>query len=277
MNVTVPRSRSGTVDTSAARSSGIRPFHKPGAGCTACPRCWRSRRTAVSSSCPIEQTPTSRSICSSTPTTDARAIPAVLPSPARAGVLTRANAALSELVRFRLCPEPSIWLRSASALSPSTSLGGPSTLLDCLRERASHRWQRRERPVCSIAAAAKRGRRATAVGGHARPPVLQVAHLRTSTAAIACMAARSSAVDAPAALSSAMRSRGVWVGWGRTRSSPGGRSALSAGGRSIGEAAGTGGVVVGRRTDEIRVCGEHSDRAPRGLAGARRGARIRKR
>jgi hypothetical protein len=28
-----------------------RPFHKSGAGCAACPRCWRSRRTAVSSSC----------------------------------------------------------------------------------------------------------------------------------------------------------------------------------------------------------------------------------
>ena len=63
------------------------------------PRCWRSRRTAISSSYPIEQTPTSGCICSSTPTTDAHAIPAALPSPARAVVLARVNAALSELVQ----------------------------------------------------------------------------------------------------------------------------------------------------------------------------------
>ena len=76
----------------------VRLFHKPGAGCTACPRCWRSRRTAISSSYPIERTPTSGCICNSTPTTDAHTIPAALPSPARAVVLARANAALSELV-----------------------------------------------------------------------------------------------------------------------------------------------------------------------------------
>src|ERR1700733_10742137 len=75
-----------------------RPFHKPDAGCTACPRCWRSRRTAISSSYLIEQTPTSGCICSSAPTTDARAISPALPSPAGAVVLARANAALSELV-----------------------------------------------------------------------------------------------------------------------------------------------------------------------------------
>jgi hypothetical protein len=40
-------------------TSPARPFHKPGAGCTACSRCWRSRRTAISSSYPIEQTRTS--------------------------------------------------------------------------------------------------------------------------------------------------------------------------------------------------------------------------
>jgi hypothetical protein len=79
-------------------SRGNRPFHKRGTGCVACPRCWRSRRTAVNSSCPIQQPPTSRCVCSSTPTTDARAAPAALPSPARAVVLPRANAALSELV-----------------------------------------------------------------------------------------------------------------------------------------------------------------------------------
>lgn len=50
---------------------GRRPFHQPGAGGVACLRCRRSRRTTVSSSCPIEQTPTSRCICSSTPTTGA--------------------------------------------------------------------------------------------------------------------------------------------------------------------------------------------------------------
>jgi hypothetical protein len=82
----------------ARSSSPARPFHKPGAGCAACPRCRRSRRTAVSPSCPIEQTPMSRCICSSTPTTDARAIAGALRSPARAGVLARANAALPELV-----------------------------------------------------------------------------------------------------------------------------------------------------------------------------------
>ena len=75
----------------------LHPYHKPGAGWVAYPRCWRSR-TAIRSSYRIEQTPTSGWICSSTPTTDARAIPPALPSPARAVVLARANAALSELV-----------------------------------------------------------------------------------------------------------------------------------------------------------------------------------
>ena len=59
-------SRSGRIPEPGARaarcrieSCGSRPFHKPGASCTACPRCRRSRRTAISSSYPIEQTPTS--------------------------------------------------------------------------------------------------------------------------------------------------------------------------------------------------------------------------
>jgi hypothetical protein len=30
----------------SGQSGASRPFHKPGAGCIACPRCWRSRRTA---------------------------------------------------------------------------------------------------------------------------------------------------------------------------------------------------------------------------------------
>jgi hypothetical protein len=80
-------------------TSGDRPFHKPGAGCTACPRCWPSGRTAISSSYPIEHTPTSGCICRSTPTTDAHAIAPALPSPARAAVFAGANATLSELVR----------------------------------------------------------------------------------------------------------------------------------------------------------------------------------
>ena len=100
--------RSGSPGCCSARASGHLiaaalsaapfPFHKPGAGCAAYPRCWRSRRTAISSSHPIEQTPTSGCISSSTPTTDAHATPAALPSPGRAVVLARANAALSELV-----------------------------------------------------------------------------------------------------------------------------------------------------------------------------------
>ena len=57
------------------------------------------QKTAISSSYPIEQTPTSGCICNSTPTTRRSAIPAALPSPARAVVLARANAALSELVQ----------------------------------------------------------------------------------------------------------------------------------------------------------------------------------
>jgi hypothetical protein len=69
------------------QAAASRPFHKPGAGCTACPRCWRSRRTAISSSYPIEPMPTSGCICNSAPTTDTHAIPAALPSPARAVVL----------------------------------------------------------------------------------------------------------------------------------------------------------------------------------------------
>jgi hypothetical protein len=83
-----------------AETAAARPFHKRGARGAACPRCWRSRRTAVSSSCALEQRPTSRYICSFTPTTDTRAIPAALPSPARAVALARANAALSELVQL---------------------------------------------------------------------------------------------------------------------------------------------------------------------------------
>jgi hypothetical protein len=94
---TAPAMQSGLAPDD--ETSADRPFHKPGAGCAACPRGWRSRRTAVSSSRPIEQTATSRCACSSTPTTHARAIPAALPSPPRAVVLARANAALSELVR----------------------------------------------------------------------------------------------------------------------------------------------------------------------------------
>ena len=93
----LPMQLRGSWEQPVARA--CRPFHKPGAGCTACPRCWRSRRTAISSSYPIEQTPTSGFICRSTPTTDAHAIPAALPSPARAVALARVNAALSELVQ----------------------------------------------------------------------------------------------------------------------------------------------------------------------------------
>ena len=65
----------GTISTTVGVARGDHrqtppncPFHKPGAGCAACPSCWRSRRTAVSSSRPIEQTATSRCACSSTPT-----------------------------------------------------------------------------------------------------------------------------------------------------------------------------------------------------------------
>ena len=94
--------RNQTQIPSNSRSAAVdfigRPIQKPGAGWVAYPRCWRSRRTAISSSYLIEQTPTSGCICSSTPTTDARAIPPALPSPAGAVVLARANAALSELV-----------------------------------------------------------------------------------------------------------------------------------------------------------------------------------
>jgi len=44
-------------------------------------------------------------MCSSAPTTDARAISVALPSPARAVVLARANAALSELVPYTSAAE----------------------------------------------------------------------------------------------------------------------------------------------------------------------------
>ena len=89
---------SGHLVAARTLAAAYRPFLKPGAGWVAYPRCWRSRRTAISSSYLIEQTPTSGWICGSTPTTDARAIPPALPSPAGAVVLARANAALSELV-----------------------------------------------------------------------------------------------------------------------------------------------------------------------------------
>jgi hypothetical protein len=76
-----------------------RPFHKPGAGCTACPRCWRSRRSAVSSSCPIGQTTTPRCICSSTPTTYASAMPRLSLRLRERLCSWRPSAALSEIVQ----------------------------------------------------------------------------------------------------------------------------------------------------------------------------------
>jgi hypothetical protein len=56
----------------SGRGTRSRPVRKPGAGGVACLRCRRSRSTTISSSCPIEQTPTSGCACSSTPSTDAR-------------------------------------------------------------------------------------------------------------------------------------------------------------------------------------------------------------
>jgi hypothetical protein len=118
-------------------SCGNRPFHKRGTGCAARPRCWRSRRTAVSSSCPIEQRPSSRFICSFTPTTDTRANPAALPSPARAVELARANAALSET------SVPGGSLRPACTSAPTRSLAailqavGGSACAPLARRRAN--------------------------------------------------------------------------------------------------------------------------------------------
>jgi len=127
-----PRSRSsGCCSARAERSSdrcaiSAAPFvhsHKPGAGCTACSRCWRSKRTAISSSHPIEQTPASRCICSSTPSTDARAIPAALPSPARAVALARANAALSELATPTVRCAPRLLALAEEKQGPRPSVG----------------------------------------------------------------------------------------------------------------------------------------------------------
>jgi hypothetical protein len=53
-------------------AGAARPFHKARRRPRGCPRWWRSRRTAISSSYPIEQTPTSRCVCSLMPT-DGRA------------------------------------------------------------------------------------------------------------------------------------------------------------------------------------------------------------
>ena len=88
-----------------------------------CPRCWRSGRTGISPSYPIEQTPTSGCICNSTPSTDARATPAALPSPAGAVVLARANAALSELVQTNSVVE---CRRRGWSLRPSGSRRAPA-------------------------------------------------------------------------------------------------------------------------------------------------------
>ena len=94
-----------------------------------CPRCWRSRRTANSSSYPIEHTPRSGCICSSAPTTDAHAIPAALPSPARAVVLAGANAALSELVNLisLIAARRGVRVRD-EARAPLVSSSSPSEL-----------------------------------------------------------------------------------------------------------------------------------------------------
>jgi hypothetical protein len=112
---------------SALRTLATRPFHKSGAGCTACPRFRRSGRPAVSSSYAIEQTPTSRCICRGAPTTDARAIPPALPSPARAVVLGPRDAALSELVQ----PERDVrhWRRCCSACDCGYDRAGQITVL----------------------------------------------------------------------------------------------------------------------------------------------------
>jgi hypothetical protein len=127
---------SATADLDVGLALAGRPFHKPSAGCAAYPRCSRSRRTAISSSYPIEQTPTSRCISSSTPTTDARAIPAALPSPARAAVLARANAALSELVQRGNADTDEVRARNAreSRRTDSTAVGGCCSAIGAPRD-----------------------------------------------------------------------------------------------------------------------------------------------
>ena len=130
----------GAARLGSRETPPFRPFHKPGGGCTACPRCWRNRRTAVTRY-PIEQTPTSGCICNSTPTTDAHAIPAALPSPARAVLLARANGALSELVHLVM-----------------SGCGPPACLL--VRERRSRARERRARAARPDRLAKRASRRA---------------------------------------------------------------------------------------------------------------------
>ena len=75
-----------------------RPFHKPTAGSTARPRWWRSRRTPINSSYPIEQMRRQDAYAATRRRRTCASIAATISSPARAVVLARANAALSELV-----------------------------------------------------------------------------------------------------------------------------------------------------------------------------------
>ena len=120
----------GEDPTIWAGAAPCRPFHKPGAGCTACPRCWRSRRTAVSSSYSIEHTPTSGCVCSSTPTDGRARDPAAPTSPARAVVLARRTP------RCRSSSGPAA--RSATTITrPGTARGGIAAVVAARSERNS--------------------------------------------------------------------------------------------------------------------------------------------
>jgi hypothetical protein len=175
------------MQPSAARgeTSGPRPFHKRGTGCAACPRCWRSSRTAVSSSCSIEQRPTSRCVCSFTPTADTRAIPATLPSPARPVELPRANGALSEIVHSTSQHGGDSRCPSARRTSRRRAFGDErdwdvEALETCNRHFAGTRRTRMLGCMCPVAAA----------WGGRRPLVIVAASMtersRRSIASVAC-------------------------------------------------------------------------------------------
>ena len=82
-----------------AETAGSRPFHKRAAGCTACPRCWRAEEPLFARCDRSGKRRRQYAYAAPRRRRDARANPAALPSPARAAVVARASAALSEIVQ----------------------------------------------------------------------------------------------------------------------------------------------------------------------------------
>jgi hypothetical protein len=159
----------GAARRGSRETTPFRPFHKPGAGCTACSRCWRSRRTAVSSSYPIEQTPTSGCICSSTPSTSRARDPGGSPFACESGcarprerpaVGARAKRNCSVALPLRRV-DPGARGR---VLTRCGLLGAPEAGSDSLIDIQT--GDLRSEPACLLPAAAGEGYRAMGIATH---------------------------------------------------------------------------------------------------------------